>query len=106
MTTWQEPPEPAQIAALRRELAAVDSMTLQVGVMPLIDAARAVLAEWDRGVTIRAGCPQCGKPYTVWACGPTHAIRRAELGLTWDGVDPRGPFPMSEFTLGEPESPL
>lgn len=38
------------IEALRRELAAVETMTLQMGVMPLVDAARAVLAEYDSQV--------------------------------------------------------
>ena len=50
MTMPQGIPVSPTIEALRRELAAVDGMTLQMGVMPLIDAARAVLTEYDSQV--------------------------------------------------------
>lgn len=58
---WVEPPEPSQLAALRRALAdydAADEARIQPEGPPpgddLAEAAREVLAEWDRGVAARA----------------------------------------------------
>ena len=36
----------------------------------------------------RPTCAQCGEPWEKWACGPTHAVARAALGIEWDGIEP------------------
>lgn len=66
-------PDPA-IERLRAELDVCKHMTLQLGVMPLIDAAQAVVAEYDQQIAYV-------KAMQEWTPPSADEIR-AQLGLS------------------------
>lgn len=40
-----------------------------------IGALRSLLQAWEPRVL----CPQCGKQYSEWSCGPTHGIVKVQV---------------------------